>query len=186
MRLRIYDPRILALDLRLRRFGFAVFEGPRGLLDYGVRSIASQEGHGHRFASKPLSELIRIWAPESIVIKKEKWEALGAKPETKALSANILELISTHEILLRLVSRHDFEVAFDHLGSTTKYEIAASLGRIFPELAWKVPPERKPWESEHPRMSAFDAIALGLASWQHESIEVLPTRPSIDDEIQID
>src|SRR6266446_4884051 len=31
--------RVIALDVRSRSFGFAIFEGPNELLDYGVRSF---------------------------------------------------------------------------------------------------------------------------------------------------
>jgi len=33
------EKRILAIDLRSRSFGFAVFEGPTRLLDWGVKSF---------------------------------------------------------------------------------------------------------------------------------------------------
>jgi hypothetical protein len=38
-----------------------------------------------------------------------------------------------------------------------------------PDLAWRLPRPRKPWESEPRRMSVFDAAAIGLAYWQHET-----------------
>jgi hypothetical protein len=37
---------------------------------------------------------------------------------------------------------------------------------MFPELLWKLPPKRRIWESEHPIMAMFDAVALGFAYWQ--------------------
>jgi len=40
------------------------------------------------------------------------------------------------------------------------------LADAFPELLPRLPTKRKIWESEHPRMAMFDAIALGFASWQ--------------------
>ena len=57
---------------------------------------------------------------------------------------------------------------FQSLGCTTKDDIAASLARIFPELTLDLPPKRNTWQSEHPRMTVFEAIALGLIYW-HQS-----------------
>ena len=42
------------------------------------------------------------------------------------------------------------------------------VARMFPELLWKLPPKRKIWESEHPIMTMFDAIAMGFAYWQRD------------------
>jgi hypothetical protein len=48
----------------------------------------------------------------------------------------------------------------------TKVELAATLAMIFPELAWRLPPKRKIWQSEHRRQTAFDAIALAVGYWK--------------------
>jgi hypothetical protein len=37
------------------------------------------------------------------------------------------------------------------------------LAQRFPELAAKLPPKRKIWQSEDYRMSIFDAASLGVA-----------------------
>ena len=37
----------------------------------------------------------------------------------------------------------------------------------FPESIWGLPPKRQVWQSERLRMTMFDAVALGLAYWQH-------------------
>jgi hypothetical protein len=46
---------------------------------------------------------------------------------------------------------------------TSKYEMAVLLGKEFPLLAWKLPRERKAWQTEQWNMPIFDAAALGLA-----------------------
>jgi len=48
-------------------------------------------------------------------------------------------------------------------GVHTKHEAACLLAREFPEVAWQLPPHpRKPWEPEHWRMPAFDALMLAV------------------------
>jgi hypothetical protein len=44
----------------------------------------------------------------------------------------------------------------------TKYEIAARIAVLFPELTWKLPPTRKFYDNEHHNASIFDAASLGL------------------------
>jgi hypothetical protein len=50
----------------------------------------------------------------------------------------------------------------------SKHEIASMLTQMFPELLWKLPPKRRVWESEHPIMTMFDAVAFGFAYWQRD------------------
>jgi hypothetical protein len=83
---------------------------------------------------------------------------------------------------IQLLSEQKLYQSFHPLGCKTRYEIASALGHIFPELAWKLPPAKRLWESEARRMAIFDAAALGLAYWQHEATSVpLPQDQSIDE-----
>jgi hypothetical protein len=43
-----------------------------------------------------------------------------------------------------------------------KYEIAQLVANRFPEIAWKLPTKRKPWQPESERQSVFDAMSVGL------------------------
>jgi hypothetical protein len=44
----------------------------------------------------------------------------------------------------------------------TKHQRAQAVIERFPVFAQKLPPKRKPWESEHYRMSMFSAAALAM------------------------
>ena len=50
-----------------------------------------------------------------------------------------------------------------------KDEIASLLAERFPVLHWELPPKRKIWESEHYRMSIFDAAALAVSCLKQRS-----------------
>ena len=176
MQLRIYDPRILAIDLRPRRFGYALFEGPRLLLDWGISSYPSMVEGGAEVAARRLQALLRMSSPSAIVVKTERWERAAASSSTRALTVAISREVSERSLPIRLIGQRELRGTFLNLQCETKYEIAAVLARIFPELLWKVPPKRQIWQTEHPRMAMFDAIALGLAYWQNSYIE-LPHSP---------
>jgi hypothetical protein len=53
----------------------------------------------------------------------------------------------------------------------SKYDRARVLASVFPELDWKLPPKRKPWQSEPRAMMIFDAAAIGFAYWQSIGIQ---------------
>lgn len=167
MQLRIYDPRIVAIDLRFRRSGFAVFEGPKTLLDSGTTAIPPNKGDasGNRF-----SDLLDLASPAAIVVKTERWQYIRAHSRTKSLIDSIRGESETRSVAIRILDEQALGLTFRNLGCSTKAEIAAALIRIFPELDWKIPPKRAIWDSEHSRQSIFDAIALGLAFWQHDTV----------------
>jgi len=169
MQLRIYDPRVIAIDLRHRRCGFAIFEGPRVLLDFGTLALPGKDDNESKAR---LLGFLRLADPTMAVVKKERWESLEADPGIKPFAELIRRHFDSKDALIRLLAQDAVNTTFGNLGCTTKAEISAALARIFPELVWQLPPERKPWQSEHPRQSVFDAIALGLAYWQNETSQL--------------
>jgi hypothetical protein len=163
MALRIYDPRVLAIDLRSQRSGFAIYEGPRRLLDHGT-TVVPFEGAGS--STSKFSDLLKISMPSVIIVKKERWEDMVAHPQAKRLTEKLTREANAREIEIRLLEQNALRATFRNLNCETKAEISAALSRFFPNLAWQLPPPRKIWDSEHPRQSVFDAIALGFAYWQ--------------------
>ena len=172
MTLRIYDPKILAIDLRHRRFGYAVFEGHRSLLDSGLRFYRAVGEAEAAMANKRLKALLKSFSPSAIVIKRERWDRAQTSLHIRSLIEVMSQVASEHSIPICLIAHDDVRKTFRNLGCETRDETAAALARIFPELVWRVPPKRRAWQSEHPRMAIFDAIALGLAYWQHGNTEL--------------
>ena len=50
-------------------------------------------------------------------------------------------------------------------GVYTKHYIARVIAKQFPELEHRVPPPRKIWRAEDPRMHIFDATSLGMTHY---------------------
>src|SRR5262249_47183660 len=67
------DERALALDIRPRRFGFVIFEGPTMLLDCGVKSFYSSRRKAVKMPpSFKIRPLIRDYAPAVIVMRERE------------------------------------------------------------------------------------------------------------------
>src|SRR6266478_4800627 len=64
------EKRILAIDLRSRSFGFAVFEGHTRLLDWGVKNFRRGVNEPTIPASVKLAELMDDASPTTIVLRK--------------------------------------------------------------------------------------------------------------------
>ena len=163
---RTNDPRILTIDLRAQRFGYAVFEGPKQLLDWGARFYPPGGKSGAVVAGNRIAALIKAFPPTVIVVRKVRHKMMrnsaGVQPILKAIRREA----STHSIPVHFVARSEVREAFRILRAKSTYEIAGILTAIFPELLWRLPHKRKTYESEHPVMSIFDAIALGFTYWQ--------------------
>lgn len=178
MNLLIYDPLILAIDLRHRRFGFAIFEGHRGLLDWGVRVYPAIGEEEALMASKRISLLIRLYSPSVLVLKRERWELARTNTNMRNLVVVTRREAMAHGVQIRLVGDADVKTSFQNMGCETRDDIAAALARIFPVLASFTPPKRRAWQADHPRRTVFDAIALGFAYWHHPSEEP-PNTPDL-------
>jgi hypothetical protein len=168
-----HDPRIIAIDLRPQQFGYAVFEGPKRLLDWGTSSFRPGGKEGAAKACRRVAELVRVFLPSVIVVRKTRRAvsrgSFGVEPILKAIRRR-----AARPIPVSLIGRSEVREAFRSFRGTTKYEIACILVQIFPDLLWKLPPKRKFYEAEHPTMTIFDAIAMGCTYWRQNGSEIPP------------
>jgi hypothetical protein len=149
--------RTLAVDLRSSRLGFAVFETPAQLLDWGKRAIWADS------CSALIAQLIRKYGVSVVVIRGiRRGERRDTQRVRKGLRAirTLAGRRSTHVIALREKRFRNF---FHHYGRYTKFEINALIAVVFPSLTSILPRPRKCFQPENRKMSIFDAVALGVA-----------------------
>ena len=150
---------MLALDVHPQSFGFVVFEGPNQILDWGVRSFRTGVNAVKIPAATRFLALLDEFRPSAVVIG----ERLARKTAKQAkMLATIRRQARYRGIPVRCISRGDVNRAFVGFESN-KYEVASALAQQFPDLAVRLPPRRKCWQSEDYRMGIFDAAALGVA-----------------------
>ena len=169
-----HRPRLLAIDLRPQQFGYAVFEGDERLLDWGATYYRPSGRAGAAMAGRRVAELIRVFAPTAIVARKVRRDdtrnSFGVRPILKMIRRKALAA----SLPVSLIARSEVREAFRVFHARNKYEIACRLAVVYPELLWKLPPERKFYESEHPSMTIFDAVAAGFTYWRRNAAESLP------------
>jgi hypothetical protein len=153
------EKRILAIDLRGRSFGFAVFEGPSRLLDWGVKSFRRGVNAVKSPASDKFGTLMDDFSPDEVVLRKRDGD--GHKRRCEMREA-ILREAAKRRIPARQLSRSAVKNTFMGV-NRNKYTIAAALAKRLPELAPRLPAVPRIWMSEDYRMSVFDAAALGIA-----------------------
>lgn len=149
--------RVLAIDPSSVGFGFAVLEEPTRLVDWGVAEVSS---------TSPKAFLIRIEALvdrycPSLMILEEVGNSRTRKRTASRIAA-VTRYAASRRIVTILVSRNQVRRAFGT--SATKMQIAVAISQIFPELAPRLPRERKLWTSEDERMNIFDAVSFALTA----------------------
>ncbi len=99
-----------------------------------------------------LRPLLKIWKPGAVVTRvgdrrnKDVQSLLRhMKKEAGATS------------FLRITGAKDY-----YLGRG-KYQRAVEMASQFPEIGWKLPLKRKPWESEHYSITIFEALSTAVS-----------------------
>jgi len=155
--------RLLALEVRASRLGFAVFEGPTKLLDWGVRSFERGNKTLRSSVSDRIGILLAFHRPFAVVMRGRTYHSVSQK----RVFVNIVSAIgaearrnSTKFIVL---TARQVQTCFAPGGQIAKHDIAVNLAKQFEELSWKLPHRRKSYQSEAPVMVVFDAVANGIA-----------------------
>lgn len=149
--------RILALEIRRHRVGFAVLEGRKKLLDYGVGSYTSRSS-----ILRYLDRIIPTFAPEMIVVRRPQQRNLSDRRATVETLKVIRATADKRAISIEFVTSDEVKLAFLQDATRNKDGIAAAIAKVFPELRWKLPRTRKPWISEGYHMLMFDAVATAI------------------------
>jgi hypothetical protein len=140
-----------------RGLGYVVFEGPKSLIDWGVKSVRGPQKN--RASLPKVRELLTFYRPDVVVL--EDYDGNGSRrvKRIRTLIDLIAALAAKERMSTTSISRSEVRACF---GLTTKREIAEAIVREFPELEPRLPPVRRIWMSEDRRMNIFDAAALAL------------------------
>ena len=151
--------RYLGIDVRARRFAFVAVENSV-VLDCGTRMCRKSlydNCLGQRFNS-----LLTTYRPAALIVRTAN--GIHATPTRARVAAAIRRRARCYGVELISIQTATIQRHFSGHSARTKHQVATTVASLFPELAWMLPGVRKPWETEHYRMSIFDAAA-GLAAY---------------------
>ena len=153
------EPRTLAISLSTRGFGYAVLEGG-AFVDWGAKT---PEGDINAGCVKSTEALIKTFTPDVVVMHDPFAKGSKRGDRARQLTSELTTLAKNQSLKVFLFSREQIRHAFSENGEPTKQDIAEDIARRFPEeLGSRLPPRRRPWESENYRMGIFDAVSLAL------------------------
>ncbi|MEK7793585.1 MAG: hypothetical protein AAB353_03605 [Candidatus Hydrogenedentota bacterium] len=161
--------RILSIDLCNRGVGFVVLESPYKLVDWGVKQAA------RRVDDQEISraeELIRHYRPHVVTVEDVDHPMCRRGPRARRITKLIEELALKRDTRVYRCDPHKLNEAFADMGARTKRQVAAAVALRLPPLIRHLPPVRKPWMSEDPRTSIFDAASYAMTFLRERSRDV--------------
>jgi hypothetical protein len=146
--------RIIALQLISRGFGYAVMEGNKQIIDWGVVEL-----HAKYTTEKALAALKNLdrYHPDVIVVPAIS-EISDKRTRVRKFLKEVCILGSPR---VSQISNLALSRAFREC--TNKYDRARRICSVFPFLSRFLPRQRLNYMSEDYRMPLFDAIARGMA-----------------------
>lgn len=157
---RLAPDRVLAIDPTNKGFGFAVFEGPSRLIDWGVRRAMATNRDAAAVAA--VVQLMKWYEPSTLTVEDCRCCSARRRERVQQLSQDLIALAGRAGLRCVCVPWIDVRIAVGESPIATKEQIAARLVATFPELARHLPPHRKPWMSPDARLCIFTAVALAL------------------------
>ena len=148
---------VLCIYPSAKGFGYAVFEGSRSLVDWGVKGVHGEKKNAQSL--RKVRELLAFYRPDMLITEDCKSAGSRRGSRIRQLIDAIDTLAAKERVAIASSSR---AAVRDHFGLTSKRRIAEAITRDFPELEPRLPPIRRIWMSEDARMNIFDAVALGM------------------------
>jgi len=145
-----------------QRLGFAVFKGPKKLLDWGGSTYVRGNKADAVLLCQRISSLLTIYGPSVVVARNIAGNEIRRYADIRPIVRLVRVQAEKFSAEAVLMGRQEVRYAFRRFGNTTRYNIAAQVAIFFPELLWKLPPPRKPWQKERYSMAMFDAVAMGI------------------------
>jgi hypothetical protein len=159
MTARIYDELVLAIRPTPRGFAYALFEAPLSPVDWGVTEVPGK--HKNKPTRDAVSQLIKKYRPDTLVIEDRTSLAARRYGRVGRLQKLLAALARDESIELARYSRSRICKAFHH-EKITRYEIAQAIAAFIPAFEKRLPPLRKSWQGDDPRIWIFDAASLAM------------------------
>lgn len=163
---------VLAIDPTPRGLSFALLECCGLLVDWGSKRGVSDRSNRRCVAD--VEALIRLYRPNVLALEHCAAQGSRRRRRVRALIRALHNLAARKGIESRRIPPRLVRDVCAGSPLATKHEVALALAERFPELARAVPPRRRVWMSEDPRINVFDAVALAYVVVQDTKQSVAP------------
>jgi len=171
------DGKVLGIAIRARWLGFAELDAHRRILDWGMIYYQRKSPAELKSAKKRLEDILARTKPVCVALVLSGTKTNESVSAVRSITRALQAAATSRSIQIVALSRTAIRAAFAPCNARAKREIASLLARVFPETAWKLPPERKIWAKEDSRMALFDALAGAITYCEHQSGDAACDKP---------
>jgi len=160
------SPRAITLGVypSSRGFGWAAFENPFSVADFGVFTQLRRKNEA---CLERIAALIARHEPEAVILEAFDGHESRRSRRIRLLSRAIQSLATDRGHEVAIYSRRDVRSTFADVAASTRDEIASAVARSVPALGMKLPPPRRQYDSEDKRLAMFNAAALVLTHYRN-------------------
>jgi Holliday junction resolvasome RuvABC endonuclease subunit len=155
---------ILALFPNRYGIGYAVFDTPDNLAEYGIGYI---QPVSNKKTFKRVKEYITYYKPNVIITRNINDQKKSSKRIEKLIDC-ICNEAKSQGLEIHSYTRTQIKDVFRQFGASSKYQIARKIIVWYKQLESYMFPERKRWMTENHNTGIFDAVSLAMTHYYLE------------------
>jgi len=153
---------VLAVHPTSHGFGWVLFEGPRGPVDWG---IASAKKNRSAKCLVRFEQLLEQYEPSALILEKYDEDNSKRGERIRILAQTMKGFASNRDMDTAVYSRGEVNAAVAGHAKVSRHSVAQAVIGQLPILRARFPSSRKLWQSEDDRQCLFDAAALGITHY---------------------
>lgn len=157
---------VLAVYPSATGMGWTAFEGPLAVHDWAV--FTAKLDKNAKCLAK-LDQLFRRLEPQVLVLEVFDTASLKRTCRVRKLCRAMIRLAAARGVHVEIYGRDEVANGFSRCGMATRREIATAVTAMIEGFEHRLPPPRRAWMSEDPRMALFNAAALALTHYRLQS-----------------
>jgi hypothetical protein len=161
---------VLAVHPSATGMGWTAFEGPLSVHDWAV--FTAKLDKNAKCLAK-LDKLLRRFEPAVLVLEMFKDGPRRRTWRVRKLCRDMVKLAAERGVHVEIYGRDEVAAGFSQFGVGTREGIATAVAFMIEGFEHRLPPPRRAWMSEDPRMALFNAAALALTHYRLQSDLVL-------------
>jgi hypothetical protein len=139
---------------------FAHFSGPLSPRDWGIKEARGRSKNA--LALEAAVCLIEHLQPDVLVLEDCSGPLSRRGHRMRRLQRLIANSATGQAVDVHWFSRADIRKCFAGVGAVTRQEIARAIASQIHAFSHRVPPARRAWDRENPRLGLFDAASLAM------------------------
>jgi hypothetical protein len=152
------EEKVLALYPTTRGIGFVVATAPLSPIDWGTKDAEGDNKNAQ--CLEKAAALIEAHQPDVLLLEDPTAPGSLRRPRILRLSKALAALANTQALDVYPFTYAAVRECFGEFGVRSRYDIAMAIAKSVPAFEEFLPPPRRAWETEHARMSVFNAAAL--------------------------